>query len=160
MIISVHNRQRLRRVDPSALARLARFLMGCALPARRGDGGWAALGIALVDDEGIAACNRTYLDHPRATDVIAFTLPPAPGRRGPSGDLLVNLERALARTRGPAAAARELALYLAHGCDHLAGGRDNTPAARRRMLRRNARWVRLAVARGLVPALDRRPARR
>ena len=37
---------------------------------------------------------------------------------------------------------RELALYLAHGCDHLTGADDATPAGRARMRRRELGWLR------------------
>ena len=43
------------------------------------------------------------------------------------------------RYGGPA---HELALYIAHGCDHLAGEDDTTPAQRQRMRKRELRWLR------------------
>ena len=53
-----------------------------------------------------------------------------------------NLERARAEGRGrPGGPARELALYLAHGLDHLAGADDDVPARRRAMRRRETAWL-------------------
>jgi ssRNA-specific RNase YbeY (16S rRNA maturation enzyme) len=82
---------------------------------------------------------------PRPTDVISQAYRPAPGAAAWTGDILVNVQRA-AQMRSPDA---ELALYVAHGCDHLCGGRDGTPAARARMLRRERAWLRQARREGL-----------
>jgi len=46
--------------------------------------------------------------------------------------------------------AHELALYLAHGIDHLTGATDDSPLARRRMRTREMNWVRSAERRGLL----------
>ena len=55
---------------------------------------------------------------------------------------MVNSERAAAEGRGrPGGTSRELALYLAHGLDHLAGRDDAAPAERRAMRRRENGWL-------------------
>ncbi len=88
-------------------------------------------------------------------------LPGAAAR--PAAEIVVNVERAMAEglrqaVRRPAwSPGHELALYVAHGCDHLTGADDNDPAARRRMRRRELRWLRAAAADGarlptLLPA--------
>ncbi|MBN1558429.1 MAG: rRNA maturation RNase YbeY [Lentisphaerae bacterium] len=85
--------------------------------------------------------NRRYLRCDAPTDVLSFRYPPLPGEAEEAGgELFVNVQRAL--ERAPRAPSRELALYLAHACDHLAGHDDADDAARRRMRRRELRWLR------------------
>ena len=64
-------------------------------------------------------------------------------RKTPKREIIVNAERAWlagSRRRGWSPS-RELALYIAHGCDHLNDERDTTPAGRRRMRRRELHWL-------------------
>lgn len=76
------------------------------------------------------------------TDVVAQSYEAVPGIAPSSAELVINAERALAEGRRRAGgAARELALYLAHGMDHLAGHDDDTPARRRAMRRRETSWL-------------------
>ena len=81
------------------------------------------------------------------TDVVSQAYAAVPGVGAATAELILNAERARAegRTRagGPA---RELALYLAHGLDHLAGADDDTPARRRAMRRRETAWLDAAPA--------------
>ncbi|MFH1968972.1 MAG: rRNA maturation RNase YbeY [Verrucomicrobiota bacterium] len=118
--------------------------------------------MVLTDDAGITLLNRTFLDHARATDVITFTLSPMPGGgAGTGGEIHLNVERALeegARRGGSTAlttgnAADELALYLAHGCDHLTGANDRTVMEQRRMRRRELLWIQRARRDGLMTGL-------
>jgi len=112
----------------------------------------------LLDDAGIAAVNRDFLGRREPTDVISFRYEPLPGEADRcEGEVLVNVQRAI--EEGPRAgrggASRELALYVAHGCDHLAGSGDETAAARARMRRRERRWLRAAPGAALVDGLLR-----
>ena len=76
------------------------------------------------------------------TDVVAQAYAAVPGVCGATAELILNAERAQAEGRARAGGpARELALYLAHGLDHLAGADDDTPAARRAMRRRETDWL-------------------
>jgi ssRNA-specific RNase YbeY (16S rRNA maturation enzyme) len=76
------------------------------------------------------------------TDVISQAYLPIPGVSGPTAELVINLQRAIELgSRRPGGPTAELALYLAHGIDHLAGHDDDTPAARRSMRRRELRWL-------------------
>ena len=81
------------------------------------------------------------------TDVVAQSYEAVPGVCAAAAELILNAERARAEGRardgGPA---RELALYLAHGLDHLAGADDDTPARRRAMRRRETAWLAAAPA--------------
>jgi probable rRNA maturation factor len=68
-------------------------------------------------------------------------IPGEPG--GLIGELFINVERAVrvAPRRADWSADRELALYLAHGLDHLTGADDHAPEERARMRRRELAWL-------------------
>lgn len=153
--ILVADTQRHARVDGRRLRRLAAWLLARAAdlaPQRR----IAELSIALVDDDGIAPVNEAFLGHRGATDVISFTYARTP-TAGRSAELIVNVQRAVEEARRRRIEpARELALYLAHGCQHLAGRDDGTPARRAAMRRVEERWLRAAAREGLVRGLFRR----
>jgi probable rRNA maturation factor len=90
--------------------------------------------VIFVSDAGLARLHGRYLGDPRPTDVMAFELGTAGD--GPEAEVYVSAERAraVARARG-LPPARELALYVIHGCLHLCGFDDQAPNARRRMRR-------------------------
>lgn len=130
------------------------------LPAR---GGYAELTILVTDDAGIRAADRRCFGRDLATDVIACRYEPMPGEPVASGEIIVNLERASRVAPAGWSAARELALYLAHGLDHLTGADDATSEQRMRMRRRELRLLRLAGRARIEPILrasSRAPARR
>ena len=99
--------------------------------------------LVVTDDAGIRDINRLHLGHDYPTDVITFMYQPMPGQvtHRHNGEIIVNMELAARLRRWLGNADRELALYIAHGCDHLSGEDDHTPAARRRMRRRELRWL-------------------
>ncbi len=113
--------------------------------SRNGPKAWGEIVVVLLDDAAITGANARVFGRDTPTDVISQAYRPAPGSDAWTGEILVNAERAGRCTRP----ASELALYVAHGCDHLCGGHDETPAARRRMLDRERRWVRDARLAGL-----------
>ena len=81
------------------------------------------------------------------TDVVSQSYAAVPGVGAATAELILNAERARAEGRARAGGpARELALYLAHGLDHLAGADDDTPARRRAMRRRETAWLDAAPA--------------
>jgi probable rRNA maturation factor len=142
--VTLSDRQNVRRVNQERMRRLADYLMEQA--ARKEPRvEWRNVSLVLTDDIGIRRINRQFLGRDEATDVISFCYSRQPGepRRWRSGEVFVNV--ACADLGGPGwGTERELALYIAHGCDHLTGGRDNTREARLRMRRRELRWLRLA----------------
>ena len=76
------------------------------------------------------------------TDVVVQAYAAVPGVSAASAEIVLNADRARAEGRRRAGGpARELALYLAHGLDHLAGASDHTPARRRAMRRRETAWL-------------------
>jgi probable rRNA maturation factor len=103
---------------------------------------WNEVTLVLTDDTGITQTNREFFGKDRPTDVISFRYDPIPGEDDEAtGDLIVNVECAL--REGPAhdGADAELALYIAHGLDHLSGSEDDTPSKRAAMLRTEKQWL-------------------
>jgi rRNA maturation RNase YbeY len=112
---------------------------------------WAQVTVVLMDDAAMIEANRRCLGHAGSTDVITLAYRPVCAGGGWRGDILINLRRALDIGPRWGGADRELALYLAHGCDHLSGADDRRPAGRARMRRREQHWLRRARAEGLCP---------
>jgi probable rRNA maturation factor len=142
MNVSVINRQKRWAVKESTLRRLAEFFLLKA--GKRAKIQWGEVSVVLVDDPGSRAINKAYLGHDYATDVISFNFDPIPGdpATGTCGEIVVNISQAHRLGRRYGGPAHELALYIAHGCDHLAGEDDTTPAQRQRMRKRELRWLR------------------
>ena len=115
---------------------------------------WGEIAILLVDNTGITRTNREYFGKNRPTDVISFRYDPVPGEDGKfSGDILVNVDRAVAEGSARGNVDRELALYIAHGFDHLSGAEDDTPEKRKRMRATENAWLRAAKSQGLLDGL-------
>ena len=120
---------------------------------------WKEISIVLADDREISLINRKYLARQGATDVISFCFEPIPGDNGLfTGEVIVNVQRAVEVANGTKKreqwdASRELALYIAHGCDHLLDESDYDPAGRRRMRRRELRWLKDAAEQNLTDDL-------
>ncbi|MCX7819307.1 MAG: rRNA maturation RNase YbeY [Kiritimatiellae bacterium] len=110
---------------------------------------WAEVTLILLNDRAISRAHARCFGAPQSTDVISQAYRPDAISAEWCGEILVNVAAALRRSKNPAGASRELALYVAHGCDHLTGGRDDTPARRRAMLARNRRALKAARAAGL-----------
>lgn len=103
----------------------------------------------LCDDRSIAAANRACFGRDRPTDVISLAYRPAARADGWTAEILVNVQRALEAGPRHGGPDRELALYIAHGCDHLAGRDDDTPRRRAAMRATENRWLRAARSAGL-----------
>ncbi|NOU35402.1 MAG: rRNA maturation RNase YbeY [Kiritimatiellaceae bacterium] len=131
------NRQK-RRISLSAIRRLTAKL-AAALEASDPDTVWQEVTLLLTDDSGITQYNREFFGKDRATDVISFRSEPFPGEDGVTGDLIVNVERAALEGPNHDGIKAELALYIAHGFNHLSGADDNTPAKRAAMRRTEMR---------------------
>ena len=100
------------------------------------------LSIVLVDNAAMPGYKDRCFGLRIQTDVLSQAYLAVPGISGPTAELVINVQRAIEigeRRLGGASA--ELALYLAHGLDHLAGADDDTPARRRSMRRRELRWL-------------------
>jgi probable rRNA maturation factor len=150
--VAIANRQRLVAIDRGWLERIVRRAVATL------GVGHAEIGLAIVDDAGIADLHGRWLGLPDPTDVITFDLGDA-GSVGLQGDIAVSAETARRVARDLGWQPRhELAYYVVHGLLHLAGEDDLEPAARRRM---RARERRVMTAIGLpVPPRRPRPATR
>lgn len=128
--VEITDRQRIMTIDRRWLRSLIRRAVA-AIGAPE-----AEIGLALVDDAGIAALHDRWMGLPDPTDVITFDLG-GPGHGGLHGDIAVSTEtaRRVARTLGWQPR-HELAYYVVHGLLHLAGEDDREPAPRRSMRKR------------------------
>lgn len=144
MHISVINRQAKKNISLPTIRRLTKFFLEKS--GKRAGIQWGEVSVVLVDDRESQEVNCSHLGHDYATDVISFNLAPIPGEKasGAFGEIIVNVEQACRLGPRYSGADHELALYIAHGCDHLAGENDRTPAERQRMRRRELRWLREA----------------
>ncbi|HRT06315.1 MAG TPA: rRNA maturation RNAse YbeY [Kiritimatiellia bacterium] len=139
MKIRLLNRQRALRVRLPAVRRLIQALAHRAFPA---EAPFAELAVVLTDDAAMPAYKAGCFGFRAQTDVVTQAYAAVPGVCAATAELVVNAERARAEgRRRPGGPARELALYLAHGLDHLAGADDDTPARRRAMRRRETAWL-------------------
>jgi len=105
---------------------------------------WASLTVILTDDVGMTQAQQATFGRTEPTDVVSLRYDPVPPEKQKGdGEVVVNVQRAhdVGRRTGPS---RELALYLAHGCNHLTGASDHTPALRAAMRRNETAWLRKA----------------
>lgn len=117
------------------------MLAGRAFPADAPEP-FGEIALVLVDDAAMPGYKAGCFGVRAQTDVVAQAYGGIPGVAPATAELVLNAERALAEgVRRPGGAARELALYLAHGLDHLAGHDDDLPARRRAMRRRETAWL-------------------
>jgi probable rRNA maturation factor len=114
------------------------------------------LSVILLEDRGIQAVHRDLFGEATPTDVITQPYRPVPPAIGWSGEIYVNAQRAAEEgRRRSGGAARELALYVIHGCLHLGGETDAHPKGRARMRRLEQTRLRIAEREGLLSALLR-----
>jgi rRNA maturation RNase YbeY len=115
---------------------------------------WGEISIIFVDDLGITQTNCEYFGKDRPTDVISFHYDPIPGEADErSGDLIINVDRAVSEGTARGNINHELALYIAHGFDHLSGAEDDTPEKRKKMLATETAWLESAQKEGLIDQL-------
>lgn len=97
--------------------------------------------VVLVSDTLIRGLNRKFLRKDWVTDVLAFPLGRAPGKRL-LGEVILSTDRARvqARRMGHSIQA-EISLLAVHGLLHLLGYDDTTAAAAARMTRRQRQLV-------------------
>jgi ssRNA-specific RNase YbeY (16S rRNA maturation enzyme) len=128
-------------VRPATLRRLAQSLAAQAFPADA-PALFGELTVVLADDAAMPDYKAACFGRRVQTDVVAQAYAAVPGLAPASAEIILNAERALVEGRRRAGGpARELALYLAHGLDHLAGHTDDTPARRYAMRRRETAWL-------------------
>ena len=153
MRIDVRNKQKSLRVKTATVKRLAKHFLSRAnrhVP----ESPVGSLSVVLVDDRQIQVLNQQFLGLDEPTDVLSFSYDSTPGE-GPerSAEVIVNLERVRQIGDTHQGYPRELALYIAHGCNHLTGADDQIRSDRRRMRQRERRWISQADAAGLLADL-------
>ena len=147
------NRQSRHPVRKKKLQKLIEWL-GIKLADRTAPHAWDEVSVLLVDDEGITRTNREYFAKNRPTDVISFRYDPVPGEKELlSADLLINVDRAMQEGPRQKGIDYELALYIAHGFNHLTGADDDTPERRKMMRATETAWLRAAAKEGLLEHL-------
>jgi probable rRNA maturation factor len=134
------NQQTTHPLNLKALRKLSDGL-GKRLERKDAASRWGDVSIVLTDDSGITAANREFFGKNRPTDVISFRYEPVPGEEEITGDLIVNVECAVREGPAHEGPDAELALYIAHGVNHLSGADDDTPARRAAMRRTEKQWL-------------------
>jgi len=125
---------------------------------------WHDITVLLVGHKAMIGAHRAVFGKSGSTDVISMVYAPLPGiDDSGTAELLVNVERAQEEgrkgRRGSSwSPTHELALYLAHGINHLTGADDATPCDRRKMRARDLHAVHAADRAGLLRGLLRQPA--
>lgn len=138
MIFHIINRQSVRKPNTAKIKAALKFFLNKSAPRNR----WKELSLLLTDDAGIRQIKRQFFDIDCITDVISFVLQPQPAagdRR--TAEIAINVERARLEGKKRRGLEHEFALYLAHGCDHLAGHDDRSIKERKTMRRRELRWL-------------------
>lgn len=162
MKITIHNRQKAVRVNQGTLRTLADFILRSATslaPERT----WDEVLVFLTDSNSIRHVNRLHFKSGAVTDVITLHYEPLPGcDSGWMGEIHLNVERAIEQAASMArwSPSQELALYLAHACDHLMDQSDDSAKDARRMRNRELRWLRRAGLKGLLDKMISPPLRR
>lgn len=149
--LTIHNRQRLRRVNARLLRQITIELLTDLLQLKS-----VELGVTLVGASEMARINWQFLQHEGSTDVITFDhtetqisrRKSAVARQKISGELFICLDDAMEQARSFRTMWQaELVRYIIHGVLHLCGYDDHQVGARRRMKREENRLVRLLNAR-------------
>ncbi len=153
MKIATNNQQSLLKIRKRETSDLVAFFMKKAsrlIPERQ----WQDISLVVADNTLMASLNQEFMTRDCPTDVLSFCLPPMPGEPELySGEIFVNAECAIEIAKGDlSATAKELALYIAHGCDHLMDQEDDDVPSRRRMRNRELRWIKEADTLGLLSA--------
>ncbi|HUT84331.1 MAG TPA: rRNA maturation RNase YbeY [Thermodesulfobacteriota bacterium] len=103
------------------------------------------LSVLLLDNKGIRAVNKKYLNRNRPTNVISFSLTEGEfGNINPHvlGDVVISVEKALeqAETRGTSLE-EELTFLLIHGILHLMGYDHEKKGSEREKMRKKEKEV-------------------
>jgi len=114
---------------------------------------WERIDLVLLDDAAITAVNQRIFGRDGPTDVICQAYLAAPYEAGPSAEIFVNVQQAMRERERSGSFTRELALYIAHGCHHLSGAEDDTPAKRADMIEQELSWVGACEREGLLDGI-------
>jgi probable rRNA maturation factor len=154
--LTLHNRQRARRLDLAFTRRITTTLLRGLMGLNDFD-----LGLSLVGTAEMARLNQTFLHQAGPTDVLSFDylekpgppggpLPGCPADSSPGlhGEIVVCVDEAAAQARRFRTTWQsELVRYIVHGILHLRGFDDRRPGQRRKMKRTEDRFLRQLAAR-------------
>jgi probable rRNA maturation factor len=160
-LLSIRNRQRVRRLDTALLRRIALHLLRTQFPQRPFE-----LCLHLVASKEMARVNQTFLQHEGSTDVITFNhanLNGAPGAKAAHaknsslhGEIYICVDDAVTQAQAFGTTwTAEIVRYAVHGLLHLEGHDDLEPSARRRMKQVENRLVQRLAQTFSFPALAR-----
>lgn len=154
MKIQINNNQQIRRPNSRKIKELLTFLAQ-KTGILEGYSGYDEFSVLFTDDSGIRQVNQQLLNCAETTDVICHGYDPIPGEKKRTAEIIVNVEKAIleASRNTKIEESREIALYLAHACNHLSGRDDKTPAQRNSMRKRELSWLRQADSRKLLAGL-------
>lgn len=144
--IEIVNQHPSIKLKTKAIKAFAKEICGFAETVAKHNGApiYDEITLIFTDAEQIAEAHAATMDIPTTTDVITLPYEPMPG--APLGaELIISIDMAKSKARTNWDASRELALYIAHGIDHLAGNDDHEPHEYRSMRARELRWLRSSV---------------
>jgi len=102
----------------------------------------AEISIGIVTDDRMHELNRQYLQHDYPTDVLSFVLAYDQKRKSLDGEIIASSDYAAREApRYGWTSNDELLLYIIHGCLHLVGYDDTTPAAKKGMNEAEASYL-------------------
>lgn len=135
MKVELLHHQNLFAFDEVGICRYAAWIM-TQVHALKPEINWQELSLVFTDDR-IRDLNHQWFGKATVTDVISFAYPDGEA----TGEVIVNVQQAHEEGRLRESPDRELALYIAHGCHHLMGAEDATPAQKKAMLHLETQWV-------------------
>ncbi len=167
MTLIIATRRPTLRIDKKATRLLAeKFKLLSESSAQRNDApDYESVSLIITGDALISRIHQQSMGIEGTTDVITLAYAATPGTPA-TAEIFVNAQLAarcgVDRTsldliddeaHGPWSPAHELALYIAHGFDHLAGNDDTSASGFQSMRKREIEWVRQAHAIGLVDTI-------
>ena len=102
---------------------------------------WDEISIIIVDNNKIKKLHKKYFNKNIITDVITFSYSPIPGENKFSADIVINIDLVYKEGLIRNNIDYELAIYIAHGIDHLNGNDDNSYLKRQEMHNREKKWL-------------------
>jgi probable rRNA maturation factor len=129
--VSVHNRQRARKIDTRLLRAVTRCLLSDALQLQT-----FQLAVYVLGPEEMTHLNETFLKHKGSTDVLTFDYSEDAEPTSVVGEIFVCAEEAVIQSaRFRTDWRSELVRYVVHGTLHLLGYDDDRPTSRGQMKR-------------------------
>ena len=123
--IEINADEQPHNIDSARLKKAARLVL------REAGIESAEISIAVVTDARMHELNRQYLQHDYPTDVLSFVLDHDAQARSLDGEIIVSSDYAAREAaRYGWTTDDELLLYVIHGCLHLAGHDDTSPAGK------------------------------